>query len=97
MYEWKVDGAMEVRDPVCHMTIEKEEAAATSTYEGSTYYFCSQQCKKDFDNDPLRFTGKEPVSEQEEKTHEAAVIDPVGRVHSLVSRSTNHPQKQEAK
>lgn len=44
-----------VRDPVCGMMIDPREAAATSEYEGMTYYFCSTACEKNFDNDPARF------------------------------------------
>ena len=43
---------MKVKDPVCGMTIEDSDAAAVSTYKGTTYYFCSPSCKKDFDKDP---------------------------------------------
>jgi Cu+-exporting ATPase len=39
-------------DPVCNMTVEEDEAAATAEYEGKTYYFCSVGCKKDFEEDP---------------------------------------------
>lgn len=49
---------MKVNDPVCDMTIEDSEAVATSTYKGTTYYFCSMPCKKDFDEDPESFLGK---------------------------------------
>ncbi|MHB8843373.1 MAG: heavy metal translocating P-type ATPase [Nitrospirota bacterium] len=42
---------MKVKDPVCGMTIEDSAAAATSTYKGTTYHFCSSSCKKDFDKD----------------------------------------------
>ena len=27
--------------PVCSMTVEEDEAAATAEYDGKTYYFCS--------------------------------------------------------
>ncbi|WP_367079317.1 YHS domain-containing protein, partial [Luteitalea sp.] len=30
-----------VKDPVCGMTVEPAKAAATSEYQGQTYYFCS--------------------------------------------------------
>ena len=42
---------MQVIDPVCKMTIEDADAAATSIYKGATYYFCANQCKK-FDENP---------------------------------------------
>ncbi|HWR72501.1 MAG TPA: YHS domain-containing protein, partial [Nitrospirota bacterium] len=49
---------MKVTDPVCKMTIEDAEAAATSIYKGTTYYFCSKPCKQDFDKDPESFIGE---------------------------------------
>ena len=45
--------AATVHDPVCHMDIDAETAAATSEFEGSIYYFCAAGCKSDFDEDPL--------------------------------------------
>jgi len=41
-----------VKDPVCGMWIDPEKAAAKSEYEGDTYYFCAEGCKKQFDADP---------------------------------------------
>lgn len=46
---------MKVIDPVCKMIIEDKDAVATSTYKGTTYYFCSKTCKNDFDKDPGSF------------------------------------------
>src|SRR4030043_667041 len=43
---------MKVVDPVCKMTIEDKDAVGTSTYKGTTYYFCSPVCKEDFDKNP---------------------------------------------
>ena len=45
-------------DPVCKMTVDEKKAAATSVYQGVTYYFCSPGCKKTFDQDPEKFVGK---------------------------------------
>lgn len=39
-------------DPVCKMTIEDKDAVGTSLYKGTTYYFCSEVCKEDFDKNP---------------------------------------------
>jgi Cu+-exporting ATPase len=41
-----------VHDPVCHMDIDPQSAAATSEHEGTTYHFCSTGCKHEFDEDP---------------------------------------------
>lgn len=41
-----------VKDPVCGMMVEPETAPAKSEYKGTTYYFCSTDCKEEFDADP---------------------------------------------
>lgn len=41
-------------DPVCGMTVNKD-TAATSKYEGATYYFCSKGCKATFEKDPEKY------------------------------------------
>ncbi len=43
------------QDPVCHMNVEESKAAATSTYKGRTYYFCSAGCKDRFDKEPEKY------------------------------------------
>jgi len=42
-------------DPVCGMRILKATAAATSTYKGEMYYFCSALCKQLFDREPEKY------------------------------------------
>lgn len=44
-----------VKDLVCGMEIDPETAAATSEYQGTTYYFCAVGCKQDFDADPEKY------------------------------------------
>ncbi len=44
-----------VKDPVCGMEIDSETAAGSSEYEGTTYYFCAEACKHDFDMAPWKF------------------------------------------
>lgn len=48
---------MAAKDPVCGMMVEEDSAAATSEYEGTTYFFCSKDCKEEFDSDPESYTG----------------------------------------
>jgi YHS domain-containing protein len=43
------------RDPVCGMTVDRRAGKPTSTYEGRTYYFCSEGCKAKFDAEPERY------------------------------------------
>lgn len=44
-----------VKDVVCGMTIDSDSAAGQSQFEGRTFYFCSAQCKQQFDADPNRY------------------------------------------
>ncbi len=39
---------MQVTDPVHHMTIDSERAAAREVWKGRTYYFCSESCQEKF-------------------------------------------------
>jgi P-type Cu+ transporter len=43
-------------DPVCGMTVTKENAACSYEYKGKTYYFCAQSCKDDFTAAPDKYT-----------------------------------------
>ena len=43
------------KDPVCGMSIEESKAAASLVHQGRTYYFCSENCKTKFLQDPLRY------------------------------------------
>jgi YHS domain-containing protein len=53
--------AAAVKDPVCGMQVDVKTAVAaglTSVYKGTTYYFCSEDCKKKFDKEPAKYAGK---------------------------------------
>ena len=74
---------MQVIDPVCNMTIEDKDAVATSTtYKGTTYYFCSKHCKGDFDKNPEAFVG--------EKTPSTKTVSEKGVIHTCPM----HPEVQ---
>ncbi len=47
------------KDPVCGMEVNEQKAAATSTYKGTTYYFCAKGCKIAFDKEPEKFLSGE--------------------------------------
>lgn len=50
-----------VRDPVCGMHTREEFAKAqwsSSEYQGKTWFFCSNECKSEFDKDPGRYVKK---------------------------------------
>jgi Cu+-exporting ATPase len=63
---------MQVKDPVCGMTIDSKDAVAQAKYEGKTYYFCSEQCRKTFEGAPQRYadaSGKEGERRAGESKH----------------------------
>jgi Cu+-exporting ATPase len=43
------------RDVVCGMQVDPAKAAATSQYNGKTYYFCAKVCKAKFDANPSQY------------------------------------------
>jgi YHS domain-containing protein len=47
-------------DPVCGMDLEEsagEDDSEKSEYKGTTYYFCSEDCRKQFESNPQQFVG----------------------------------------
>ncbi len=48
----------QVKDPVCGMMIDPNTAVGQSAYEGTTYYFCSRDCKVEFDENPGDYATK---------------------------------------
>jgi len=51
---WLEDGGFKTlaamaSDPVCGMAIEKDRAAASLTWEGAEYFFCSRGCRAEFE------------------------------------------------
>jgi YHS domain-containing protein len=51
----KIKTATVVQDVVCGKDVDPEVAMYSSNYQGKTYYFCSDMCKKQFDEDPELF------------------------------------------
>lgn len=57
-----IKGQPLVVDPVCAylsdmgcINVVADEGTPKSTYEGITYYFCSKECKVDFDKNPSKY------------------------------------------
>lgn len=59
----------QVTDVVCGMTIDPSQAAGTSEYQGQTYYFCSNGCKREFDKNPDQFVGQQSHEHHEHTDH----------------------------
>lgn len=52
------------KDPVCGMEVDESKAIAAgrkAEYQGTTYYFCSEECKRKFDRAPDAYGKKKPV------------------------------------
>ena len=45
------------KDPICGM--EVEEGKICSEYKGKKYSFCSESCKKSFEQDPEKYAKKQ--------------------------------------
>lgn len=46
---------MTVTDPVCGMKIERRDAVAPAEFQGRTCYFCCEDCKETFQEDPAEY------------------------------------------
>jgi len=38
------------------MQVDEQKAAGKSDYQGKTFYFCSETCKQQFDQNPQQYT-----------------------------------------
>jgi len=47
---------MRVVDPVCGAPLEGSDVTWRSTYEGNEYFFESEECKREFDENPELFS-----------------------------------------
>ncbi len=45
------------KDPICGMWVDENASGFSSEFEGQTYFFCSADCKQEFDDDPERYVG----------------------------------------
>ena len=50
-----------VKDPVCGMELDPAQAAASMTYAGTTYWFCSPACHERFQATPAQYAVPAPV------------------------------------
>jgi YHS domain-containing protein len=45
-------------DPVCGMQVDEKTAKANSEHGGQSLYFCSDQCKQEFERNPDQYVRK---------------------------------------
>jgi len=43
------------RDPVCGMDVEVQASTPRAQHDGKTYYFCAEECRRQFQNEPARY------------------------------------------
>ena len=71
----------DAKDPVCGMIINEKDSNFTSSFKGVAYYFCSEKCKVDFDEDPdavlAMETAREKTTERERSVSLEKMIDAV--------------------
>lgn len=59
-----------IKDPVCGMEIDPMSAFASRDHMGQAYYFCSENCVKQFDQNPHQYA--QPGSYQEPEAESVA-------------------------
>jgi len=55
MFNFLIKSSNKVQDPICLMKVEKNENTLNYQWEGKTYYFCSENCKEQFEKEPERY------------------------------------------
>jgi YHS domain-containing protein len=46
-------------DPVCGKKVDEAQAVGKIGYEGQIYYFCSEDCRRAFQQEPGKYAGRE--------------------------------------
>lgn len=46
-------------DPVCGMEVDERSARDKAIHQGQTYFFCSKDCKEEFQDEPDEYIGDE--------------------------------------
>ncbi|HDZ62878.1 MAG TPA: YHS domain-containing protein [Nitrospirae bacterium] len=71
----------DAKDPVCGMTVKVKDGSVTSSHKGVNYYFCSEKCKVEFDEDPdavlAMEAAREKTTEKERSASLGIMIDAV--------------------
>ena len=74
----------QVKDPVCGMMVDSDTAKDRTTYQGTTYYFCSTECLRSFEAAPEKYVGSSaaPTADKEVglERHEPPFTDSKGFV-----------------
>jgi YHS domain-containing protein len=60
------------RDPVCGRQVDEKTATARINYKGREYQFCSQDCKRQFDQRPESYAQQQTRSAAPQQTEGGA-------------------------
>jgi YHS domain-containing protein len=60
----------QVTDVVCGMIVDSETAPARSRFEGTTYYFCTPECRDQFEANPARYTSHGKLADSQPADHD---------------------------
>jgi len=66
-----------VKDPVCGMSVEPEEAAGKTEHKGETYYFCSEKCLQKFEKEPTAYPDKKKSEKKAAKNDQRLYTCPM--------------------
>jgi Cu+-exporting ATPase len=73
-----------VRDPVCGMHVDPQNAAGSVAYQGENYYFCSKGCAAKFQADPEKYLIPSAIPEPMQP--EAAGVEYTCPMHPEIRR-----------
>ena len=45
-------------DPVCGMQVDDQKSTAKAQFQGANYHFCSDECKRKFEQQPQQYASK---------------------------------------
>jgi YHS domain-containing protein len=51
-------------DPVCGMQVDPEKTDHRADYDGRTYFFCAEGCRKEFENQPQKYLNPPPKTQR---------------------------------
>ena len=54
--KYEIGIAQSVEDPICGIELDPNEVEYSMNFEGTTYYFSSEECKQKFDKNPEEYT-----------------------------------------
>jgi YHS domain-containing protein len=69
-----------ITDPVCQMDVDDTEArkeGLISLFDEQTWYFCSRQCKREFDMHPAGYTTRDAETRASEEGMPPSIDEPM--------------------